>query len=76
MTTDTIKIDTRQYRRKHGHEPRGRFLWTFRFTGEKWYFTMRGEYAACLAAAVERAAARGSAGLSVSSLVYGQDAGR
>ncbi len=52
MTSEAIKVDTRQYRRKHGHEPRGRFLWTFRFDKQKSYFSKRGEYEVCLAAAI------------------------
>jgi len=88
MTGEAIKVDTRQFRRKHGHEPRGRFLWTFRVgVGEKLFvaengkayplfFTMRGEYEDCLAAAVACAEQRGAAAVSVSAAVYGQDEGR
>jgi hypothetical protein len=76
MTGQAIKVDTRQYRRKHGHGPRGRFLWTFRFVGLKLWFSMRGEYEDCLAEAIRRAEEKGVVALSVSSTVYGQDEGR
>lgn len=77
MTSEkTIKVDTRQYRRKHGHEPRGRFLWTFRYGDLKLYFSMRGEYETCLAEAVRRASEKGVSVLKVSSVVYGQEDGR
>lgn len=88
MTSEAIKVDTRQYRRKHGHEPRGRFLWTFRIgTKEKlWigdngkayplYQTSRGEYEECLAKAIECAKKHDTSSISVSSVVYGQDEGR
>jgi hypothetical protein len=76
MTQETIKVSTRQYVKKHGHEPRGRFLWTFKFEGERMYFSMRGEYETCLAEAVRRAEGRGSRALMVSSVTYGQDEGR
>ncbi len=85
MTSEAIKVDTRQFAKKHGHEPRGRFLWTFRIgVGEKLYvgddgkarplyFSKRGEYEACLAAAVESAREMSASAISVSSVVYGQD---
>lgn len=75
MTSEAIKVDTRQYRRKHGCEPRGRFLWTFRYGGTRLYFSMRGEYGDCLAEAIKRAEEKGVTSLSVSSVVYGQDEG-
>lgn len=75
MTSEAIKVDTRQYRRKHGHEPRGRFLWTFRYGGLKLWFSKRGEYAECLAEAIRRAEEKGVVSLSVSSVVYGQTEG-
>jgi hypothetical protein len=87
MTSQEIKVDTRQFRRKHGHEPRGRFLWTFRIgTKEKlWtdgygpplplYLSKRGEYEECLAAAIRSAEKHGATSISVSSTVYGQDEG-
>jgi hypothetical protein len=85
MTTTTIHVDTRQYRRKHGHEPRGRFLWTFRIgrkerlwvadNGETYplYATSRGEYAECLAKAIRHAESAGAKDVAVCSTTYGQD---
>jgi hypothetical protein len=73
MTSEAIKVDTRQYRRKHGHEPCGRFLWTFRYGGTRLWFSMRGEYQDCLAEAIRRAREKGATAISVSSVVYGQD---
>lgn len=78
MTKGAIKVDTRQFERKHGYKPRGRFLWTFRYLGiaSRLYFSGRGEYEDMLAEATRRAEAMGATGLSVSSVVYGQDPGR
>ncbi len=84
----TVKVITSAFRRKHGHEPRGRFLWTFRIgTKQKlWigdngkayalYHTSRGEYEESLAKAIRCAEEKGAADISVSSIVYGQDPGR
>lgn len=71
-----VVVCTRAYRRKHGQEPTGRFFWTFRYGGERLWFSKRGEYSECRAEAIRRAAARGCSKLTVSSQVFGQDEGR
>ena len=65
-----IKVDERAFRRKHGKPPEGDRLWTFRYVGLRLWFTKRGGYAECLAAAVESARSRGVSTISVSSVTY------
>jgi hypothetical protein len=87
--TETIKVITKAFKAKHGREPSGRFLWTFRIgtkaklyidshSGKAYplYMSGRGEYHEKLAAAIECAAKHGAADVSVSSVVYGQDKGK
>lgn len=69
----TVTVDTRPFRRKHGYEPMGCRLWTFKYAGLKLYFTMRGKYEVCLGEAIKAAKAKGVTAISVSSIIYGQD---
>jgi hypothetical protein len=67
MTTSTqtaVKIDTRAFRRKHGREPRGRSLWSFRLGTDRLWFSIRADYAEAAEAAAATAAAKGYASVS------------
>lgn len=88
-TMASIRVNTMAFRRKHGCEPSGRYLWTFRIgTKERLYvdahsgkayplfFSARDDYSTALAKAVECARTHGAADVSVSSIRYGQDNGR